>query len=116
MEKKAVKESTITVTVGLDNENKPIEMQWAAQDNGNAQQPCKAVLMSLFDPDTRDTLKIDLWTSDLQVGEMDRMMYHTLRGLADTYFRATNNVKLANNFRGFAEFFGEETGILQKEA
>lgn len=115
MDKKVVRTSTIAITVGLDKENKPIEMQWTAQDNGGAPQPCKAVLMSLFDPDTRDTLKIDLWTNDLQVGEMDRMMYHTLRGLADSYFRATNNTKLANNFRGFAEYFGEETGILKKE-
>ncbi len=115
VDKTVARTATITVTVGLNQENKPVEMQWAAQDNSNTPQPCKAMLLSLFDPDTRDTLKIDLWTQELQVGEMDRMMFHTLRGLADSYFRATKNQKLANNFRGFAEYFGEETGILKKE-
>lgn len=114
MDKKVVKESNICITVGLNSEQKPIEMRWAADDNGGVAQPCKGMLLSLFDADTRETLKIDLWTAEFQVGEMDRMMYFTLRGLADSYFRATNNQKLANNFRGFAEYFGEETGILKK--
>ncbi len=73
------------------------------------------MLLALFDKDTKDTLKLDLWTKDFQTNEMDRLMYHTLRTLADTYYKATKNQTLANQMQQFAQFFGEETEILAKE-
>ncbi|HMX84190.1 MAG TPA: gliding motility protein GldC, partial [Saprospiraceae bacterium] len=70
---------------------------------------------SLFDSKVKDTLKIDLWTNELQVVEMDRFMFQTLRGLADTYMKATNNHKLANEMQQFVTYFGEQTEIIPKE-
>jgi hypothetical protein len=35
--------------------------------------------------------------------------------MADTYYKATKNQKLANHMQQFAQFFGEETEILAKE-
>lgn len=111
-----VKESAITITVGLNAENVPVSIAWQADDNPNASQPepCKAILLALFEAQTRETLRIDLWTKDFQVLEMDRMMYFTLRGLADTYFRATQNRELASDFQQFVQYFGEKTEILPK--
>ncbi|THH41148.1 gliding motility protein GldC [Neolewinella litorea] len=118
MAKHAVKKkSRITVDVGLDEKNMPVEMTWAASDNpaGNQPQACKAMLLSLFDERTKETLKIDLWTQEMQVVEMDRMFYQTLRGLADTYFRATQNKELANQMQQFVFYFGQATGAIPKE-
>ncbi len=111
------KKSTINITVELDENKHPHKIFWEAQDNDDPQtkKEVKAMLLSLFDKDHLDTLKIDLWTNEMQVVEMDRFMFQTLRALSDTYFKATNNAQLANAFAGFAEFFGEETGILTKE-
>jgi hypothetical protein len=50
----------------------------------------------------------------MQVVEMDRFVFQTLRSLADTYQRATNNNNLASAMQGFAEYFGEQTDILPK--
>lgn len=105
---KKLKEKEITVTIGLDDTNMPEKIVWNATDN-EAPQECKAMLLSLFDKDHRDTYKIDIWTKEMQVVEMDRMMYQTLKALADTYFRATKNNKLASQLKQFAEYFGEET-------
>ncbi len=114
---KVKKKSRITVDVGLDDSNMPVSMNWSASDNPNGQHPqaCKAMLLSLFDENTKETLKIDLWTKDMQVLEMDRMFYQTLRGLADTYFRATQNKELANQMQQFVFFFGQATGAIPKE-
>lgn len=90
-------------------------IHWEADDApGAAPLPCKAVLLALFDREHRETLKVDLWTNDMQVGEMDRFFYNTLRSMADTYFRATQNKGMANAMQQFAEFFGEQTEILPK--
>lgn len=111
---KIVKESKIEVKVGLNKENVPVGIQWRADDNPEGKQflDAKGMLLSFFDLNSRDTLRIDLWTEDLQVMEMDRMVYHTLKGLSETYVRATGNKELAGQMLQFAQYFGEKTEVL----
>lgn len=112
-----VKTSDITLRVGLDENNVPLCIDWQAQDSPDTPdfKSCKAMLLSLFDEEYRDTYKIDLWTSELQVAEMNKFMYQTLRGLSDTYFRATKNTDLANDMRKFVQYFGEKTEVAAPE-
>ena len=109
-----VDQKLITLQVGLDKDMVPTELYWHAQDSPDTPDPvaCKAMLLSLFDKDHRDTFKIDLWTKELQINEMDKFMYQTLRGLADTYHRATNNTELANDMQRFVQYFGEKTEVI----
>lgn len=114
---KIVKTSTIQVRVGLNEENIPVEMKWQAEDGpaDKQLQECKAMLLSLFDKESKETLKIDLWTKDMQVMEMDRFFFQTLRALADTYYKATQNAQLATDMQRFVQYFGEKTEILPKQ-
>ena len=116
MDQKVKKTSDITIRVGLNESNVPVRIDWKAEDNPSASgmQECKAMLLSLFDKDHKDTMKIDLWTTEMQVQEMDRFFYQTFRALADTYQRATKNTKLAGEIQRFTQFFGEETEIIPK--
>lgn len=107
----------IQITVGLNEERRPVTLTWQADDDpgGGQQQECKAMLLSLFDLETKDTLKIDLWTEEMQVLEMDRFFYQTLRSLADTYFKATQNRDLGADMHRFAQYFGEQTGAIPQQ-
>lgn len=110
------KTSTIQLKVGLDDQQIPVRIDWSAQ---NGEQPptgkeAKAFLVSIFEKDSRDTLKMDLWVKDMQVNEMDRFFFQTLRGMADTYFKATQNKELATAMQQFVNYFGEETKLLDK--
>ncbi|MEM9920796.1 MAG: gliding motility protein GldC [Bacteroidota bacterium] len=110
------KTSTINIQVSLDEERMPIEIKWKAEESPTGkEQACKAMLLSLFDEETKDTFKIDLWTKEMQVIEMDRFFYQTLKALGDTYFRATQNKPLANDMQRFAQYFGESTEIIPKQ-
>jgi gliding motility-associated protein GldC len=111
-----VKSSDIAIKIGLDAQSVPTSIAWKAEDDPSAKsfQECKAMLISLFDRETKDTLKIDLWTKDMQVDEMDRFFFQTLRALADTYFKATQNAQMATEFQRFVQYFGEKTEILPK--
>lgn len=111
-----IKQSQITITVGLDETNTPISIKWQAEDAPGAQAPqeCKAMLLSLFDAQNKETLKIDLWTKEMQVVEMDRFFFQTLKAMADTYFRATQNAQLAGDMQRFVQYFGEETEIVPR--
>lgn len=114
-QEKVKKRSRIHVDVGLNEEKMPVEMSWGASDKAGPSERCKGMLLSLFDEQSKDTVKIDLWTKDMQVVEMDRFVYQTLRGLADTYFKATGNKELANEMQRFVFYFGQSTGAIPKE-
>jgi len=113
---KVVKSSDINIKIGLNKDQMPVKIDWQSSDgpNGGDSQECKAILLALFDKENRETLKIDLWTTEMQVMEMDRFMYQNLRALADTYFKATKNQKLASAMQQFVQYFGEETKIIPK--
>ncbi|GIV31319.1 MAG: gliding motility protein GldC [Saprospiraceae bacterium] len=102
------------ITVTLDEKNYPEAIHWEADDNPSGSD-CKAMLLSLFDRNTLDTVKIDLWTKDMQVNEMDRFFFQTLRAMADTYFKATQNRDLAVDMQRFVQYFGEKTEILKND-
>ena len=106
----------ISISIGRDDKGVPDKIIWHATDNpdGPKKQECKAMLLSLFDKDQKDTIKVDLWTKDMMVDEMDRFFFQTLRSLADTYYKATQNNKLASQMQQFTTFFGQETGVLPK--
>ncbi len=112
-DEKVVKVSDIIIRVGLDESNVPLNIEWKADDSPDTPEfkSCKAMLLSLFDEEYRDTYKIDLWTSKLQIGEMNKFMYQTLVALADTYYRATNNIEVANDMQKFVQYFGEQTEV-----
>ncbi|MBK8503965.1 MAG: gliding motility protein GldC [Saprospiraceae bacterium] len=111
-----MKKSEIKVEVTLDDHRVPQRINWSAADQNQIDQEAKAMLLSFFDAKKRETLKIDLWTKDMQVSEMDRFFYETLRSMADTYFRATSNQKLAREMQQFIQYFGEETELLPKKS
>ena len=107
---------SIKLEVTLDDQNIPQQIDWSSDDPPSKGTPAeaKAFFLSIFDKKQLETLKIDLWNTDFEVGEMNRMTYYTLKGLADTFYKATNNADLANHIARFAQFMGEEMGILQK--
>ncbi|MEO6188994.1 MAG: gliding motility protein GldC [Saprospiraceae bacterium] len=105
--------SEIKIQVTLDDTNVPDKILWYSSESNNASETeVKAILISIFEEASKDTLKLDLWTKDMQVGEMDRFMYQTLRALCDTYAKATNNEALANDMKHFAQYFGEKVEVI----
>ena len=111
------KTSEIKLRIGLNKEKLPVKIDWQADGGASGGKPAeaKAFLLAIFDKDSRDTLKMDLWTKDMQVNEMDRFFFQTLRGLADTYFKATQNQQLATDMQKFVQYFGEQTEVLPKQ-
>ena len=115
MDRTIVKNSTVEIHVALNKDNMPVEIKWKSSDAPASVglQDAKAMLISFLDRPSRDTLKMDLWTVDMQIDEMDRLMFNTLSSLADVYFRATQNKALAEQMQHFAQYFGEKTEIVK---
>jgi len=103
--------STISVDIELDDQKMPIGI---SMKDPSQSVDCKAMMLAFFDKKTKDTLRIDLWTKEMQVLEMDKFFFESLRSMADTYVKATRNKELGNEIQKFVHYFGEKTGIVSE--
>lgn len=98
--------SEISIEVTLDKEKMPETIQWKAPDGGvEGLQQAKGLLLGLWDGNEKSALRIDLWTKDLLVDEMNEFFYQSLYGMAETYMRATQNESLSKEIKAFAVSF-----------
>lgn len=106
--------SEIKLDIYLDENKIPEELRWTAEDGGVKNEKSKAVLMSVWDPVNKETLRIDLWTKDMPVDEMKQFFHQTLVAMSDTLQRATNEEKMAATMRDFCDYFAEKMEIIKK--
>ena len=99
-----MKKSEIHFTVDLDNQNVPDKIHWSATDNPNEGiEDTRAIAVAVWDHYHRGTLKIDLWTKDMEVIDMKRFYIETMSGIADTLLTATNDKKMADNIEALCQ-------------
>ena len=112
------KSNQIKINIELDDNKYPVKMTWASEDmpSDKPDPECKAFLLSLFDKDYKDTYRIDLWTKEMQIPEMDMFMYYTLKGLADSYYNATKNSELASAMRQLADYMADKNKLFENNA
>ena len=101
-----MKESDIIIRVHTDENHVPEHIEWKAQD-GREQGVGKAMLLSFWDAQELNTLRIDLWTKEMTTDEMKAFFHQNILTLADTFERATNEDKMAAQMRDFADYFAE---------
>ncbi len=111
-EDKIVKTSEIKVSVGLNENNLPLGIKWSATDGNVTKSPAKAIMLSLWDHNANNTMKIDLWTKDMSVEEMKQFFHQTLLTMADTFERATGEKNISEDLRDYCYHFADKMNIL----
>lgn len=101
-----MKETDITIRVHLDENHVPENIEWKADDSGG-EGVGKAMLLSLWDAEELNTMRIDLWTKEMTTDEMKAFFHQNILTLADTFERATSESKMAAQMRDFAAYFAE---------
>jgi gliding motility-associated protein GldC len=100
--------SDIVLKVQLDAHKVPEKIHWDATDNQVVNRPANAMMLSVWDPNEQNTLRVDLWTKDMPVDEMKKFFHQTLVAMADTFQRATDDEKMADTMRDFCDYFAEK--------
>jgi gliding motility-associated protein GldC len=108
-----MKQSEIKFTITLDEKNMPQKIDWSASDGG-VDSTSKAIMLSVWDAEAQNTLRIDLWTREMMVDEMKQFYHQNLLAMADTLERATGEKDAAKAMRNFAQEFGERLNIVMK--
>lgn len=102
----------INIEVELDDKNIPTDIKWNATDlEGYDEASCRAMLLSLWDHNRKDTLRLDLWTRDMTVDEMKIFFHQTLVTMADTLENSTNDDRISGDMRDFCNYFADKMNI-----
>lgn len=111
----ATKNSTIQFNIELDEHKRPVNIDWQASDAGEpGKHDCKAIMLSMWDKNENNTLRIDLWTKDLLIDEMKIFFHQTLVSMAETFHRATGEEKITGDMKDFCEYFAEKMELQKK--
>ena len=102
------KKTKITIDVDLDENNIPEEMRWTAPDGGVSDMDTKAMLLSFWDSENQETLKMDLWVKEMPVDQMQLFFHQTLVSFSDTFYRATQDEKMTATMKDFCDYFAEK--------
>jgi len=105
--------SEILLQVTLDENKIPKKLMWSAEDGGVDKEEAKAMLLSVWDSEKKESLKIDLWTKDMPVDEMKIFFHQTLVAMSDTFLKATQDEKMTATMRDFCDYFAEKLEIKQ---
>ncbi|MEY5042903.1 MAG: gliding motility protein GldC [Bacteroidota bacterium] len=105
--------STIQIDVHTDENKRCEKLVWSAQDGAITDRPAKAMILGMWDDAEGMAMRIDLWTKEMQVDEMQHFVCQTLMTLADTYEKATSDTPHATAIRGFTKELAERLGVLK---
>jgi gliding motility-associated protein GldC len=107
-----MKTAEIKLTVTLDDNNVPERIMWESTDSATKEAlSVNAFMLSLWDQNYKNTLRIDLWTKEMPVDEMKRFFYETLQTMGDTFLRATGEQNIVEDLRDYCAHFADKMEI-----
>ena len=102
---------TLKFEVELDENYLPLNIDMQESDSAIQEKNIKALMVSAWSAQTKETLRIDLWTKDMPVHDMFIMYHQTMIGMAESLEKATGHDKIAGALRDYCNFFAKETRI-----
>ncbi|WP_299255730.1 gliding motility protein GldC [uncultured Aquimarina sp.] len=106
--------SEIKIEIELDENKVPEKLHWTAKDGGIENEETKAMLLSVWDNKSKESLRIDLWTKDMPVDEMKVFFHQTLVSMSETFNRATQDEKMSATMKDFCDYFAEKLELKEK--
>ena len=99
-----MKKTEIKLVVELDDNQVPEKIMWHADDSPlDNFQETKSMSLSLWDHDSKNTMRIDLWSKDMPVEEMKRFYIDCLGGLAQSALSSTGDEVMSAKLNALCE-------------
>ena len=109
-----INRSEIKFLVELDENRVPEKLLWSAKDGGVELEEAKAIMLSVWDSKSKESMRIDLWTKEMPVDEMKIFFHQTLVAMSDTFQRATGDDKMADTMKDFCDYFAEKLELTKQ--
>ena len=95
-----MKNSEINFKIQLDDNNVPENITWEATDKpSDGPEETNAILISLWDKEQKNTMRIDLWSKKMTVDEMKMFYIDSIGGMAESLKGATGDLKMADEMQ-----------------
>jgi gliding motility-associated protein GldC len=105
--------SKIEISVNLDENKIPEKIFWSAEDGNIKNKESKALFLSVWDSEKKESLRIDLWTKEMPLDEMKIFFHQTLVAMSDTFNRAAQDEKMTATMKDFCDYFAEKLNLKQ---
>lgn len=110
------KKSEIRIEVDLDENNVPEQIQWEASDKpSDSANDARALALGFWDHEQRNTLRIDLWTKEMEVHDMKLFHIDLIGGLSESLRNATNDNVMADMVQDFIQSLVEHVKSEEKQ-
>ena len=111
-----MKTAEIKLTIQLDDNNVPETIVWQSTDGENKEAvPVKSLMLSVWDPNYQNAMRLDLWTKDMPVDDMKRFFYETLQTMGDSFLRATGEKNIVEDLRDYCAHFADKMELSQNK-
>ena len=107
-----MKTSEIHFTVELDENNIPENITWNATDKPGEDDHTNAISIAVWDDLEKNTMRLDLWTKEMQMVEMKKFYIDALGGMAQSLLNATGDEAMATEISALSDRLGK---LLEKE-
>jgi len=100
-----MRKSSIHFDITLDKNNYPDKIKWNATDNpnGHGLSETTALNISLWDPEQKHSMRIDLWTKDMPVEEMKKFYIDMIGGMSQSILNATGDTFISKEIKQLAD-------------
>lgn len=107
------KSEEIKIKIDLDVNRIPETMSWTASEN-QKESEIKAMMLSVWDKNEGNTMRIDLWNKEMSIDEMKMFVYQTILTMTDSFERATGDKRMADTMRDFCGYYAEKMNLTPK--
>ena len=107
-----MKNSEIHFDIILDENSVPETITWNATDKPGDDDHTNAISISVWDDIEKNSMRLDLWTKEMQVHEMKKFYIDSLGGMSQSILNATGDEQMANELNELCDRFGKR---LEKE-
>ena len=102
-----MKKSEINFKIELDEQNVPESIQWDATDKPGIIDHTNAIIIGIWDDVEKNTLRLDLWTKEMQMHEMKKFYIDAMSGMAQSLLTATGDEKMAQSISNLCNSLGK---------
>ncbi|MEN8249357.1 MAG: gliding motility protein GldC [Bacteroidota bacterium] len=103
-----MKKSEINFYIELDEKNIPENITWNATDKPGDDDHTNAISISVWDDTEKNTMRLDLWTKEMQVHEMKKFYIDALGGMAQSILNATGDEFMSNEINQLCDTLGKK--------
>lgn len=99
-----MKSSEIKFNIELNDEKFIDTIKWESTDKpSDGPDKTDAIAISIWDPNQKNTLRIDLWSKNMTAFEMKRFTVDSVGGLAESLRGSTGDHKMADMIQEFCQ-------------